>query len=462
MKELHQDIRDSFAENCFLFKDIENEAYNLQIPTLLKELLGATDKLSNYTCHSQPHVVEVMQQADMLFVAFREWFISEVGFSLSEMQIARKHLLLSAKFHDIGMAGSSSLRELLKLVDELHSRCKNSKQNTSSYVEDLFPLLDKLAHTADSECSHWDGYKSLCGPLLNRIVLANDQATLCPLLESYHEQIKNTIRKYHGELSAKWIIENQGTLSAYYGNSINWEMVALLSALHTGPLFIHHDDCGVEYGWLDYCNKLCSLLRINNPLSRNSTLSQKFLSIASILRIADQRRSGNNLRSLDKHEIETIVAKDGRIVMKYEVKGVTNIAKLSESNEVIVSEKLNNFGSVIVHHSDNRWLVEHELHFSCTTNESGRYLLLNRRIPSYLEELQGTMLKVTPSLHHVLCIELCDPQVQSLTDGGKIVLGVNELLHVHPDLKENGQTVCFKKLENSFQQFRSIKIKIIP
>ena len=104
------------ADKLFSFSPEEDAQYTLQLSLQLNRLLGAPDLLDLYSCHSQPHVLEVMEQCSMLLDALLPWLQEKIpGTSRAWMH---DHLLLSAKLHDIGMCGTASLRTLLKATDK--------------------------------------------------------------------------------------------------------------------------------------------------------------------------------------------------------------------------------------------------------------------------------------------------------------------------------------------------------
>lgn len=70
----------------FAFYEDEKQAYDLQTEVL--NLCGVVDALSNYTCHSVPHIQEVMELASMLFDALRDWLCQNIGLHLGELASA--------------------------------------------------------------------------------------------------------------------------------------------------------------------------------------------------------------------------------------------------------------------------------------------------------------------------------------------------------------------------------------
>ena len=60
-------------EKLYTFTPGENEQYNLQMTLQNSRVLGAQDALDLYSCHSQPHVLEVMEQCALLLEAFLPW-----------------------------------------------------------------------------------------------------------------------------------------------------------------------------------------------------------------------------------------------------------------------------------------------------------------------------------------------------------------------------------------------------
>lgn len=427
--------------NIFLFYQDEVEAYELQKSVLSRNLPGALDELSNYTCHSIPHIQEVLDQSDYLFQGLQGWLIQDVGFAESELDIARIHLLLAAKFHDIGMAGTEHMRQLVSHVDKMYSSYVSNRSLTSSIVGIMNQQLLRLAEISENECSLWDNMPELYGPLCRAILGADiHQANYSDLLSRYHELVKNVIRKCHGEISARWIIEHRTTLKKRYCAKIDWDLVALIAALHTGSFYHHVDDHKMNRTCKDYCEYLCTILGMSKAIIEDERCFKKIQALASILRLADQRRSGSRLLTLSGNDISVIKTHTSSLQVEYTAHEARRHIHINRSNEIIISERLNDFGHVIVSRRNNQWDLCHELQF-CPVDEMVSWqLLILRRIPSYVSEINDSLLGDDASFHHVLDISLHDQRDKQSVD--RIFVNVDDILKLQDkDLDSDLKTI---------------------
>lgn len=447
-------------EELFHFDSVEAEMYELQIHVLLKDLSGSMDTLSNYTCHSQPHIIEVMEQADMLLAALREWLLSAAGFEREEMPDVRRRLLLAAKFHDIGMAGTLTLRRLLHLTDQMHAQCRGASPSHAVFSGQVIQEFGALAQRADAECSRWNGYIPLRGRLFNRIAYGSDPSDICLSLEAYHELLKNTIRKYHAENSARWIMQNRDRLAQRYGRDINWTVVGLIAALHTGTLFAHTDENGLAAGWRAYCERLCALFGTDGAFLRDPVMERRLLALTSILRVADQRRTGARLLTLDRRKISVATAADGRLVIEYAVDGLARRSRMARSNATILAEKLNEFGSVEVRPEGERWIMTHSLRFSHTENGSGRHALIHKRIPSYIQEIQNSAFRTGSGIKHILSIDIVDGRGKP-PSADALSFSAADLLSLEDGKPDDPADVCARAIDEQLRKYSSMAIRMV-
>lgn len=447
----------------FGFSSEGEQIYNLQITVLQTGLLGAPDELSNYTCHSIPHVREVMQQAEYLFDVLHDWITDEIGLSVSELPEARVHLLLAAKLHDVGMCGTERLRKLLVHTDNMYhcflgSSCVDADRRRKDCT-----ALERFAREADEELLGWDRADKLMNGLCSRILCADPQRTnMSELTAQYHETVKNAIRRHHGENSARWTAVNRDVLESRYGADIDWNEVAVLVAMHNGGFKHHVDAEGNQKQWLDYCGALCSRTGLDATFLLDRHTQRRVLALASILRLADQRRSGSGLLTLDQRPIQVVVKADGGLQAEYEYAGVTRRLGLSKSNQIILSEKLNEFGEVALNRREDQWMMTHTLHFAMPGNKAARMLLIGKRIPGYMKEIQESLFRVCYGFGHVLCIRLehkgeeqpFDERMQIPTE--KLVR-----LDMKDDNKEESKEI-FDRIDQAFQRFSTVWIEAVP
>ena len=410
-----------------VFYPDEIDAYKLQIEVLSRDLPGALDELSNYSCHSIPHIQEVMEQSDYLFRLLQNWLTKEIGFSEEELDLARIHLLLAAKFHDIGMAGTESMRQLILHVDKMYTSYAASRFVSPAMANAFNEQLSNLAEISEKECSRWDKMPELYGTLC-RAILGADQNKINnnDLISKYHDLVKKAIRKYHGETSARWIVEHKDVLKMRYGNDLQWDLIALIAALHTGNFYHHVDDRNTRRDCQEYCEYLCSSIGMDSSIVINCQTFKRVQVLASILRLADQRRCGSRLLTLTGKEISVVKTYTGALKVEYVADGIKRHLHINQSNEIIVAERLNDFGRIIVNEGNNCWNLCHEMFFYPVDDIVSEQLLVFRRIPSYVKEINDSLLGNAQMFHHVLDIKY-DERV-----GGKasdiISLSANEII----------------------------------
>lgn len=396
-------------ETLFTFSPEEEAQYTLQVTLQQRQLLSAPDALDSYSCHSQPHVLEVMEQCHLLLDAFMPWLRTQLpGVSADWM---RDQLLLAAKLHDIGMCGTESLRALLLATDRLYTLLSASGPQPQELIA---PYLHTVL--AEAEASRLTNRTWRDIRRWSEDVPKNEARLLRALLE-YHEDVKSAIRKRHAENSGRFILSHLDALSERYGPSADLLSVAALAALHSSSSMA--DACIVPDG--EHVDSIRRHIRTmvaqerSEPEADRITQEEPFrcvIALAALLRLADTRRSGSRLCSMDQTPIVCQVAPDGAIRLYKRSHGVPEPIPGRIAHTILASEALTEFGSVsALPVSDGTWHIRHEITLRCAGFPEIRDLFARSRLQSYAEEIDtGALVYRLGFTHEILLhLEGCPP-----------------------------------------------------
>ncbi len=381
------------------FSEEERAAYARQQTVLMHDLPGTQDQLSSYTCHSIPHVEEVMAQCDAMFTALTPWLTEEVGMDGEALRRGRIHLLMAAKFHDIGMCGTGAMAELLGNVDAQQREYPLRTPMAKPLLQSLRARMRILAEQAEREPTGMMKRVRFTGSAYNGLCAlpVTDEGCRERLLV-YHEEIKNNIRSTHGESSARWVAEHQRELAARYGNAIDWDEVALLAALHTG--FVPFSDALP----VAYADALAAHLHLTGPDLTKDSERLRIFALAAILRLSDQRRNGSTLRTLDEKPIGLTRSPAGRLRLTIQGDGRARAVATERAYEIILSEKLCEFGPVRLDRKGGHWVMLHEMHLAHQQLPGMPELFAKQRLRAYGRELQESLFQPGGKLRHVLVL----------------------------------------------------------
>lgn len=383
------------------FSPEEQAEYQLQIDVLCRCLPDSGDKLVGYTSHSLPHIREVMEETEKLFNAMNPWL--ETFIPAGRLDTAMRHLLLAAKFHDTGMAGTPEARQLLEVIDSLYYLVGNSTACRPDRIKTEYARLSAAAKAASMETA-W------LGAVVHTLPdggAASQQ--LKKVLCAYHDEVKKKIRDRHAETSGRYILAHREELSARYGDSYDWAEIALLAALHSNSSRDHIDVKALN-GQLsrEYCQAFLRTYGTTEDVERlcgNAGLLRIFAEV-TILRLADARRSGKNLCMLDGSPVQVEKTPGGRFVLLQVRHGVRETLSFNDSQEILLSEACCNFGDVTLHGSETvGWTVTHEMRVKFCEDETMRHLFRDLRLSVYIDELSSACLEPTKKLRHIFQVE---------------------------------------------------------
>ena len=382
------------------FSDEDRRAYEQQITVLCSGLPESEDQLSDYSCHSIPHIQEVMAEADKLFAALEPWM--KVYLPASALPAVRRHLLMAAKYHDIGMAGTPEQRQVLETVDRLYAIADGAGFSADP-IRSAQEMLARQAKTADLETGRM---KSV---LLWR---PNGPAALQSLKKAccqYFDEIKKTIRNRHAEISGRYILAHRQEWTDRWGDAFDWAEVALVASLHSNSARDYIDQAALNASLSEaYCVQFLRAYGAPEDASRlcsKTALVRVFLE-ATLLRLADARRSGKNLRMMDLSPITVERTPGGRYMLCQEKNGVRQPLSFDQSREILLSEACSDFGGVALTGSaQTGFHMTHVFSIRFYCDEYIRSLIRDVRVPSYISELSSALLEPTRTLDHVFQIQ---------------------------------------------------------
>ena len=384
------------------FTSWEDRQYSLQATLQHSRLHGAADALDLYSCHSQPHVLEVMEQCSLLLPAFLPWLRRELPGTDEEW--LRDHLLLSAKLHDIGMCGSEGQRLLLNAADEAHTLLSAHAAPDAQLLDPLLSVLQQEAPLAHLPPESWQSLPALA-----------QSGQLPPLLSALtrlHEAVKSAIRRQHAHRSGVVILRHAEEIRAHYGAQIDVAAVAALAALHSSSSL--QDACIVPDGAMGEQIRAHVYALVADGLSEAEaariTAPLPFLRIcllAAILRLSDTRRSGSRLMSMDQSHLRCEVTSEGNVTLSRLHGGIREPIPQRIAFDILTGEALTEFGPVTVHPtSDGGWHIRHEMTLRHAEVPAICDVFARSRLRSYAEEIDTGALLYARGFTHEIFLHL--------------------------------------------------------
>lgn len=397
-------------ERIFTFTKHEEETYQLQTRITCHELRDASDELDCYSCHSQPHIWEVMRECTLLYRALMPWIQKELP--NVDTQWMYEHLLLGAKFHDIGMAGTEKQRALLDAVDELRLWLEGNVASSKAHMckcEGLCRLAEEAGFTSYALRSFLYWY--------SRTDALRRQKELCYALDECHDDIKRAIRENHARVSGEYIFEHLDELRMNYGEHIDFSAVALIAAMHSnmerycGRVALAGED--IER-LNDFSREFLSAWLDISAIERffRGDRMKRIVVLATLLRLADTRRNGKLLQSLDGKRIHCRVTASGDVLLYKDNRGSQEQIAVAKAYEILVAEACSTFGDVrMFSMTDGRWRVEHEISLEHANHAEIQRLFLGSRMQSYFREINTGSLAPDFGFLHVIRLHLqgCAP-----------------------------------------------------
>lgn len=389
------------TEQLRTFTAAEDERYTLQVTLQRSRILGAADSLDLYSCHSQPHVLEVMEQCDKLLTAFAPWLKEKVpGVSPAWM---RDQLLLAAKLHDVGMCGTDVMRDLLAATDGLYALlCAD--QMDAAVMHPYLAVLRTRARDAALTTDTWMELVRLAADPVGHARL------MLPVLAAYHEEIKSAIRKQHAANSGRYILSHAEEIAAHYGPDIDVATVAALAALHSSSSLDKANIVpdGEHYDLIrEHIRNMVQTHLSAAEAARitDHTHFRRIVHLAALLRLCDTRRSGSRLTNMDQARLVCEV-REGRPSLYKEKDGLREVIPLRSSFEILASEALTEFGPVTINRTTQGWHIRHEITLHHAEVDDLRAIFASSRLKSYANEINTGALVYRLGYTHEIFLHL--------------------------------------------------------
>lgn len=389
------------------FSEREADTYKRQSEYGYFELPEADDLLDIYSCHSEEHVLEVIEQSRSLYHALLP-LMEQFAPGINDIQM-EYNLLVAAKLHDISMGGSRKEIALLDAADSLQEWLRSDQLKS---VRDLRRRSMHLKSRAEENVMTQGEYKRISALLsMERLERENCEA-LEDALTAYHDEIKTYIRKHHAPSGGRWVFEHAAEILERYGTNLDLKIVVLLICLHsTSSTAVDAISCAGD----DSEKKTCEVIReFMAPYLTIYEMEQimetgyfkKVIWLASVLRLADTRRQGRQIRTIDLKELTYRLCEDGTAdlyrMMPWGPERITN----HMAHSILLSECCTDFGEISVSQNKGRWTVRHDMIMHDAQNPEIREQFEQWRLRSYAGEVDTGALAESRRIHHVFQIGL--------------------------------------------------------
>lgn len=338
----------------FAFHAFENERYDMQRRFSDYTLFAAEDALDLYSNHAQAHVEEVMEQCMEMFASCREW----LGERIANEGKLLPHLMVAAKYHDIGMAPSKEILEMLHIIDSMYARALTGGRDLSVLAMDC-KRLRMLAERARVHIHAMDVIQALCcmasagRETWKRL---QDELVFC------HDALKQHVRDNHARLSGLYVLDHASLIADCYDRDLDIPMVAAVAALHSTSSSqcsaIGYEDVQARKDSERCVAELLAQRGITMPDS--AQWFHAVVLLASILRLADARRSGVRLSSIDGAKLSYEIY-DGRVELYKDSGGCRERISSRRANEILLAECCSEFGGVLYEHGEKMFIHQMEV-----------------------------------------------------------------------------------------------------
>ena len=384
-------------DELFSWSEEERRMYLMQRELSGHQIPRAEDSLDYYSDHGLFHVEEVMEQCTLLLQAMAPW----LGRILEnrDSRWAGTHLLLGAKLHDIGMCGTEAMRTLLAKTDGAYTALSGGVLSPVAFSA-FGEMLDQARSSGFScralrDLSYWMGHRTL--------QMGQVKEKLCQV----HEEIKREIRRTHAVVSGDWILAHKDAMRARYGPKVNTFAVSLLAALHSGS-FEGSRRAVLGEGWEAEAVRAFAVslaARHGVPWPGNEANDEVFrdvVRLAALLRLADTRRSGDRMHSIDGAALTLRLGPDSLQVVRL-YGSQERVIPLTQANWILGGELCTRFGNVEL--SGGRFMT-HRLILPQGRDPRVRDVFLNQRVRSYWHELTTSLFAPEFGMRHRLVVDV--------------------------------------------------------
>lgn len=365
----------------FVFQPFENERYDRQRRFSDYTLFAARDALDLYSNHAQVHVEEVMEQCLAMFAACREWLSERIPNNEEKLL---QHLMIAAKYHDIGMAPSEEIMEMLRLIDSMYRRALAGGRDLSVLAMNCQRLM-LLAERAMVHVRALNVVQALCcGASAGRETWNRLQEALV----FCHDAVKQHVRENHARVSGLYVLDHASLIADCYGRELDIPMVAAVAALHS----LSSKQCdviGYEDAQARKESERCvvELLKQRGiAMPDSAQWLHAVVLLASILRLADARRSGARLSSMDGAKLSYEIY-DGRVELYKDGGECRERINDRRTCEILLAECCSEFGDVSFVRGEKTFV--HPMEVRDWQQESLWRAFCKCRLEEYIQEIQS-------------------------------------------------------------------------
>ena len=385
-------------EGLLDFHEWEVEQYGRQKLFSRHKLFVAEDAMDLFSNHAQTHVAEVMEQCRGMYLALKGWI--EERLPRCDHRVLLKHLLTAAKLHDICMGPSEEMMQCLTLADRMYEKVISGGGVAAESV-----LLEQAAEKAGLSGSK---RLKLIG-ILSRSAAPGQEARkkLGDALAAFHDESKRFVRKNHAPLGALFVLDHAEAVKKSYGKETDIAMVASLVMLHSTS----SGDCRVvgydnESARSDTARCIDATLRRRGwERPQDERWLKTTATLAAILRLADTRRSGRRIRTIDDVKLEYRVTGDGA-ELYMERNGYAERISKRQTHDILVAECCTEFGEIRAEKNGGEWEIIHRLEVSDWQNEEIWNLFRQSRLATYIKEIMTAELSVKNGIKHRIIVRL--------------------------------------------------------
>ena len=321
-----------------------------------------------------------------------------------DMRSLLKHLLTAAKLHDICMAPTRQQIELLSATDEMYALIVGGKREPSALRLGCRRLADAAEGVGWAEDR---GIKLIC-TICGMPVISDEAWKRLPFeLAAEHDAVKQCVRKNHAPMGGLYVLDHAERIQTVYGSDLDVKLVATLVCLHStsssGCAAIGYDDSKLRQKTAACIRDM--LVQREMEIPDDAAWLNKAVTLASLLRLADTRRSGTRLTAIDEARLfyET---RDGKVELFVERNDMLQRITDRSAREILLSESCTEFGEVRLSNNSAEWEITHRLRVRGWQQKELRNLFCDQRLKSYIREIVTAELAPGRELRHLLELEL--------------------------------------------------------
>lgn len=388
------------------FSDWEAEEYDRQARLAGHRLSEAEEAMDAYFCHAQHHVLEVVRECGALLDSAWPWL--EAAAPGMDRDWARDHLLVAAKLHDIRMGGSPSQEELLDTVDGFYRWMGESPEGkTLAEVRSWYERLARHAANAELDDARLWRIKSHSN---YQVYDDNKWRQLRETLARYHDGIKNDVRQRHAAAGGALVWRWADLVRERYGEALDVRIIALLVALHSTSSTACQTLSAAAYGQgretVAYIQRFAANYMASGDTSElvGEDLLRRIVALSTLLRLADTRRSGRELRTIDNTPVGYETEGNKSAVLYAQAGDDRREVPRQEGYDILLGQVCTDFCEMVFVPEEGGWTVEHRIEVRDWGNKEVFRAFAERRLYSYVTEINRALLRASEGVRNLFCL----------------------------------------------------------